>query len=97
MIVPAWAGSLFGGPQPVEVYFKTSELCSFCSDVDVFQSAVLFLGYVFDLPRVVIDVGLLPPDVITTRTGFICESRNLEPQPGAIQRYFGREIYHELT
>jgi hypothetical protein len=70
-------------------YISRRVNCSYCSDVDVFQSGVLFLGYGFNLPRAVTAVGLLPQDVIAARIGVICESRN--PEAGT------RDIYHELA
>src|SRR4030095_5927971 len=78
-------------------YISRRVNCSYCSDVDVFQSGVLFLGYGFNLPRVVTDVGLLPQDVIAARTGVICESRHPRAGTAGIERYFGRDIYHELA
>ncbi len=62
----------------------------------IFQSGVLFLGYSFGLPVLASNVGSLKEEIVTGRTGMVCQPRDPVDLEKCIESYFAGELYREL-
>jgi len=82
--------------EEVEIYFKASDVVALPYN-HIFQSGVLFLGYGFGLPVIATDVGSLREEIIEGKTGFICRPRDPADLALAIRKYFGSELFKELS
>jgi glycosyltransferase involved in cell wall biosynthesis len=81
--------------EETEVYFKAADVLVL-PYTQIFQSGVLFLGYGFGLPVIAADVGPLQEEIIEGQTGFVFKARDARALAGAIDRYFGSELYRGL-
>ncbi len=63
---------------------------------EIFQSGVLFMAYSFGLPVVATDVGSLPHDIVSGKTGFVCRVGDPVDLAKAIETYFSSELYQNL-
>ena len=79
----------------VEVFFKAADVL-ILPYTHIFQSGVLFLGYNFGLPVIASDVGSLREEIIEGKTGCVCRPRDSHALAGAIETYFGSNLYKEL-
>ena len=78
-----------------EVYFKAADVVVLPYTA-IFQSGVLFLSYSFGVPVIATNVGSFPDDVITDRTGFLCEPRDAADLAAVIEKYFESDLYRSL-
>jgi len=81
--------------EEVEVYFKAADLLVL-PYTHIFQSGVLFLGYSFGLPVLASNVGSLKEEIVTGRTGMVCQPRDPVDLEKCIESYFAGELYREL-
>ena len=82
--------------QDIEIYFKAADVLVLPYTY-IFQSGVLFLGYVFGLPVIATDVGSLREDIIEGETGFLCRPSDPADLAGSIERYFNSDLFKNLN
>jgi glycosyltransferase involved in cell wall biosynthesis len=82
--------------EDTELYFKAADVLAL-PYTEVYQSGVLFLGYSFGLPVVATDVGSVRDEVITGRTGYLCEPRDAAGLADAIDSYFRSDLFRSLN
>ncbi len=63
---------------------------------EIFQSGVLFLAYSFGLPVVATDVGSFREEIVEGSTGFLCQPGDPAELAGAIEKYFGSDLFKNL-
>lgn len=79
-----------------EIYFKAADVLVLPYR-DIYQSGVLFLAYSFGLPVIASNVGGLRDEIIEGKTGFLCRPEDAEDLAGSIEKYFGSDLYRELS
>jgi D-inositol-3-phosphate glycosyltransferase len=82
--------------EETEVYFKAADVLVLPYK-NIYQSGVLFLAYSFGLPVLAADVGSLKESIVEGETGFAFKPEDPTELAKAIERYFGSELYRELS
>ena len=80
----------------IELFLKAADVLAL-PYTEIFQSGVLFMAYSFGLPVVATNVGSLPRDIVTGKTGFICRAGDPVDLAKAIETYFSSELYQNLN
>jgi glycosyltransferase involved in cell wall biosynthesis len=86
----------FIAPERVEELFIASD-CVALPYRRIYQSGVIFLAYRFGIPIVATDVGNFREDIPEGKAGFVCIPNDRSAFAGALQKYFGSELFIEKT
>jgi D-inositol-3-phosphate glycosyltransferase len=81
--------------EDMELYLKAADVLVLPYK-DIFQSGILFLAYSFGLPVVATDVGSFREEIVEGSTGFLCKPGDTAELTGAIETYFGSDLYKNL-
>jgi D-inositol-3-phosphate glycosyltransferase len=79
----------------IELFLKGADVLAL-PYTEIFQSGVLFMAYSFGLPVIATDVGSLPHDIVTGKTGYICRAGDPVDLAKTIETYFSSELYQDL-
>lgn len=82
--------------EEIELYFKAADVLVLPYR-HIYQSGVLFLGYSFGLPVIAAEVGSLKEDIVEEETGIVFRPGDVIDLAGAIERYFGSELFANLA